>query len=404
MKILVISQYFYPENFRINGIVKELVNRGHTVTVLTGRPNYPDGKIYDTYQESHKKVSNYFGANVYRCKLRPRKSGVFNLALNYLSFVIQAKKTLRRINPDFDIIFFYEPSPISSGIPAIWYGKKHNIKTVIYNLDIWPDCVRDISEKKPLSTKNIVFLIAKSISKKVYSRFDLIINKCDEFGNYLQEVLSIEKDKMITIDEYAENTYLSVNKKPINNGVIDFMFLGNIGKSQNCDQIVKSFSMIKHDNAMLHFVGDGSYLKEIKRLVSVLKLQNKVVFHRRCSTEEVIDFYNLADVCLLTLSNRTASGLTPPTKLSGYMASSRCIVASIDGAAKRIIEKANCGFVCCANDVEGLATLMQKAMDENCENLHKMGQNGRTYFENNFTLEKHIDSLLKSFSIFEKEK
>ena len=177
MRILVISQYFYPETFRINDIVKELVKRGHTITVLTGLPNYPEGKIYDGYEKAYQKTEDYYGATVHRCKLRPRKKGAFNLALNYLSFVIQAKKTLKLIRPEFDVVFFYEPSPISSGIPAVWYGKKHHIKTVIYNLDIWPDCVRDSRGGKVMSKKNPIYLVAKFISNYVYKRFNLIVNK-----------------------------------------------------------------------------------------------------------------------------------------------------------------------------------------------------------------------------------
>ncbi len=397
MKILIVSQYFFPENFRINDIVCELVRRNHSITVLTGLPNYPEGEIYDGFEDAYKTTSYYCGAKVYRCKLRPRHRGFINLALNYHSFAIQAKKTLKKIEPNFDVIYFYEPSPITSGLPAVWYGKKHNIKTVIYNLDIWPDCVRDLYGKKVMSKINPIYLVAKHLSKKVYGGFDLIINKCDEFGNYLQNTLGIQRNKMATVDEYAENTYLSVNANPTDNGIIDFMFLGNIGYSQNCDQIVKAFSMINYENSMLHFVGDGSCAEKIKNLVDVLGLKDRVVFHERCSTEETIDYYNLADVCLLTLSCKTASGLTPPTKLSGYMASSRCIIASIEGAAKRIIKDANCGYVCSSGDINALADLMKKAIKDQDE-LLKLGANGRSYFLNNFTLEKHVDKLEKLFT------
>ena len=393
MKILVVSQYFYPENFRINDIVEELVKRGHAVTVLTGRPNYPEGKIYEGYQDSHKTVSNYHGAVVYRCKLRPRKSGALNLALNYLSFVKQAKKALKRIKPDFDVIYFYEPSPISSGLPAVWYGEKHHIKTVIYNLDIWPECVRDSRGGKVMSKNNPIFLIAKKISKNVYSRFDLIINKCDEFADYLEEELNISRNKMTTLYEHAENTYLTVNEKPIDNGVVDFMFLGNIGKAQNCDQMVMAFSRLQNkEHAVLHFVGDGSYLLKLKELVSNINLTDKVCFHGRKTIEETIDYYNLADVCLLALSNQTASGLTPPAKLQGYMAASRTIIASINGSAKTIIKNAKCGFVCDADSIEQLTFLMEHAI-EDITSLAEIGRKGREFFLQHFTIERHIDRL-----------
>ncbi len=395
MRILVLSQYFFPENFRVNDIVKELVKKGHIVTVLTGLPNYPEGRIYEGYEKTFTATSNYFGAIVYRCKLRPRKKGAINLALNYLSFIRQAKKTLKKIKPNFDVIYFYEPSPVFSGIPATWYGRKNNIKTVMYNLDIWPDCVRDSRGGKTMSKFNPIYLLSKIISKHVYNRFDLILNKCDEFGDYLHSLLNVSYHRMLTLFEHAEDTYLNVEEMPVANGIIDFMFLGNLGKVQNCDQMILAFSRMKEKNALLHFVGDGAYLDELIKLATRLHVSDRVLFHGRHSVEETIDYYNLADVCLLSLSNETASGLTPPTKLPGYMAACRPVVASIDGAAKTIIENAKCGFVCPSGDVDGLSAIMDSiCLNPNC--LELLGKNGRHYFKENFSLEKHINILEKA--------
>ena len=396
MKILIVSQYFYPENFRINDVVKELINRGHKVTIVTGLPNYPEGNIYNGYELSYKKPEYFYGAVVFRCKLRPRKRGTINLALNYISFIIQAKKVLKRIKPDFEVIYFYEPSPITSGIPAIWYGKKHKIKTIMYNLDIWPDCVRDSRNGKVMSKANPVFLFSKIVSKYVYKNIDFVLNKCDEFGDYLNTELNVSFNKMATLLEHAEDIYLNVKSKPIENGIVDFMFLGNIGKTQNCDQMVLAFSKINDPNIRFHFVGDGSYLQSLKKLVDDLFLKDKVFFYGRKSLEETIDYYNFADVCVLALSNQTTSGLTPPTKLAGYLAASRPVVASLNGAGRKIVESAHCGFACDADDVFGFQMAMENAID-NLENLETLGKNGRTFFLQNFTLQSHIDLLEKYF-------
>lgn len=397
MRILVVSQYFYPETFRINDVVRELVNRGHEITVLTGLPNYPEGKIYPEYEKSYLKTERYFGALVHRCKLRPRKKGSFNLLLNYLSFIRQAKKTLRQIKPEFDVIYFYEPSPISSGIPVVWYGKKHKIKTIIYNLDIWPDCVRDSRGGKVMSKRNPIYLVAKYVSKKIYKKFDLIINKCDEFSSYLNNLFNIPPSKMISLSEHAEDVYLGVPEKPINNDVLDFMFLGNIGKTQNCDQMVKAFSLIDNSKAAFHFVGEGSYANEIKRLVDELGLSEKVHFYGRKTIDEVIDYYRLADVCVLALSNKTISGLTPPGKLFSYMAAARPIVASINGPASRIIREANCGLVTDADNVDSLADSMRICIEQT-KMIASMGSNGRATFLNCYTLKSHVDSLERVFN------
>ncbi len=397
MKILVISQYFYPENFRINDFVTALIKRGHDVTVVTGLPNYPEGEVFEGYENAYKTISLYNGAKVYRSKLRPRHTGTINLVANYLSFVKKTNQTLKKIKPNFDLIYFYEPSPIFSGIPAIKYGKKHHIPTVIYNLDIWPDCVRDSRKGKTMSKSNPIFIFSKIISKYVYRHFDLILNKCDEFGEYLEKVFKIDKEKMVTLFEPADNLYLEVDEKPIDNGLIDFMFVGNIGKVQNCDLIVRAFSQVNNSNAVLHFVGEGSYLDELKKITVSLGMNDKVVFHGKKPIDEIIKYYNLADICILALSNATASGLTPPAKLMGYLASSRPVVASINGAGKTIINNAKCGLTCPADDVESLAELMRYAIN-NYHSFCGVGKNGRKYFLDHFTLEKHISAFEKIIS------
>ena len=392
----MLTQYFYPEQFRINDICKELINRGHQVSVVTGLPNYPAGEIYSGYENAWQSVSEYFGARVYRCKLRPRHNGAKNLVLNYLSFIIQAKKVLREISPDFDAIYIYEPSPVTVALPAIWFKKKHHIPIYYYCLDIWPECVRTVTSKhKVMSTKHPIYIAAKCISKYVYNRVDVIANKCEDFSEYIASVCDISPTKMKVLYEHAEDTYLSVNSYPEENGTIDFMFMGNIGSSQNCDMIVKALKKVKSDNSYkLHFVGDGSALKSLEKMVSDEHLLDKVIFHGRFPVSEMLRFYNLADVCLLTLSNTTAIGLTPPAKLMGYMAASRPILGAINGAAQRIIRDAGCGFTVDSDDVNGLAEYMQRIVD-NPEILNGLGENGREYFLNHFTLEKHMLSLEK---------
>lgn len=392
----MLTQYFYPEQFRINDICRELVIRGHQVSIVTGLPNYPNGEIYSGYEHAWQKDSEYYGARVYRCKLRPRHNGAINLALNYLSFVLQAKKVMKQLSPDFDVIYIYEPSPVTVALPAIWFKKKHHIPIYYYCLDIWPECVRDVtSDHKVMSVKHPIYIAAKCISRYVYNHVDIIANKCEDFLEYITDVCHISPSKMKVLYEHAEDTYLSVNSHPEENGIIDFMFLGNIGSSQNCDTIVQALKKVKSSNPyMLHFVGDGSALESLRKMVSDEHLLDKVVFHGRFPVSEMLRFYNLADVCLLTLSNTTAVGLTPPAKLMGYMAASRPILGAINGASQRIIRDAGCGFTTDYDDVDGLAGYMQRIVD-NPTILDGLGENGRRYFKEHFTLEKHISELEK---------
>lgn len=388
MRILVISQYYYPEQFRINDICEELVNKGHKVTVLTGLPNYPKGEIYEGYEN---KVGTEIvnGVTVIRCKLRPRYQGRINLALNYLSYLLKATQIVRKFNNDFDLIFVYGLSPVFMISPAKIAKKRLEIPMLIYCCDIWPESIRSSFPNE----RGVFYKIIKAISSDLYKSADKIICKCYSFVDYLATVCKVDKKRMSVIYEHAEDVYLQVNEEPFDNGVVDLMFLGNIGRSQDCDVILKSLVLI--DNSLsyvMHFVGEGSALEDIKELCHTLKLENKVVFHGRKPVAEIIDYYNIADACVLTLTNDSAVGLTVPAKLTSYMASCRPIVAAISGDSVQIIKESNCGLVVESGDYKGLAKCFERIIKE--ESLRKqMGMNGRTFFQKHFTKEIFISQL-----------
>ena len=362
MKILVVSQYFYPEQFRINDVCFELVKRGHDVTVLTGLPNYPNGEIYSGYEQKGNTSEIINGVRVVRCKLRPRHKGTINLIRNYFSFVKQANKLIGFLDKDFEIVYVYGISPITQALPALKYKRKYGAKVVYYCCDLWPEAVRGSQNgHKQLSKINPIYLVSKRFSKKIYKKVDVICTKCEEFNKYLVEICGADKNKLVVLNDYAESNYLKVKEHKTNDKTIDFFFMGNIGEAQRCDLIVEAASQLKHSKSFkIHFVGDGSFLEHLKGMVRDLSLEDLVIFHNKCSQEETIDYYNQADVCILTLSNKTATGLTPPAKLFSYMAAARPIVASIGGAAQRIIKEANCGFCADADNCEEFMHIIEK--------------------------------------------
>ncbi len=392
MKILVVSQYYYPEDFRINDICEELVRRGNQVTVVTGIPNYPKGDVFDGYAESYKKPECVNGVTVIRCNNRPRKSGQIALLLNYLTYAKEASKVIKKLSPDFDVIYAYQLSPISLVLPAIKYKKMHGTPLYIYVCDVWPESVRDKGKGKLMSKWNPAYLFFKHLSKRIYTSADLIGVKCDAFTDYLEQTCKVKRDKCRLNYEHAEALYLTVNERPIDNGVIDLMYLGNLGHASDCDLIIKAASKLECGNYMIHFVGDGSEYKNLVSLSRALKIEDKIIFHGKVPKEEVINLYNLADVCLLTLSGKTFIGQTPPAKLTSYLAACRPILASANGASEEVIRAADCGFVVPAGDEEGLASLMKQAI-KNPSKLYPCGKNGRNYFMSHFTIKEHVDVL-----------
>ena len=280
-------------------------------------------------------------------------------------------------------------------IPGNIYKKKQNVPMFVYVCDIWPESIRDLGTKQ-MSVTNPIYLYFLKKSRNLYHMADAIGTKCEEFIEYLNKTCLVPLEKCSVNYEHAESNYLLVNSQPIDNGIIDFMFLGNMGHASNCDLIVKAASQLTGNDFKIHFVGEGSELKNLKNLVYKLGLDGVVVFHGKKTQKEVIEYYNFADVCILTLSNRSLTGLTPPAKLAGYMAASRPIITSAAGASRRIVEEAACGIVCDPDSVDSLKNAMQSILD-NPHLIDNMGNRGRIYFKKHFTIEKHVDSLLNSF-------
>ena len=144
MKLLVWSQYFWPESFQINDVVAALAATGHEVTVLTGKPNYPSGEIVKGYRAAGVEEDVFSGADVKRVPLIPRgPGGGLRLALNYLSFIasgyFRAPAVLQR--RDFDAVFVFAPSPLLQALPALAFARRRKVPLALWVQDLWPEAL-----------------------------------------------------------------------------------------------------------------------------------------------------------------------------------------------------------------------------------------------------------------------
>ena len=397
MKILVVCQYYFPENFQITPICEQLVEDGYDVTVLTGLPNYPTGVIPEEYKKGHRnEILN--GVHVIRCHEVERKKGVFHLALNYLSFVESASRKVTKIYEDFDLVFVYQLSPILMAIPGCKHAKKYKKPLLLYCCDLWPESMKVFINNEA----NPLFKLAKKSSRKVYSSADKIACQSKSFIPYLEKTHAIPKDKLEYIPAFAEETYLTEDFTP-EGDITDFVFLGNLGRAQDLLAVLSAIEKIKDTTGFrVHFVGDGSMFEEMKAFVELHDLNNIVQFYGRRPVEEMPKFYKLADACLVSLEANTSIGLTLPSKVQGYMAAGKPIIGMIDGSAKDVIEESNCGICVKAGDIDSFADAM-KDFIINGDKYKDSGENGRNYFKANFTksifmnkLEKEIERLVKN--------
>ena len=391
MRILVVCQYYYPENFQITPICEQLAADGYDVTVLTGLPNYPSGIIPDEYKTGHRdEVVN--GVHIIRCHEIGRKRGAVYLALNYLSYVRSASRMVHKMPDDFELVFVYQLSPVLMGIPGRQYARRHKVPLLLYCCDLWPESMKMYVNNE----NNLAFKWIKKVSKGIYDSADRIIGQSTSFLPYLKDTHGIPDNKLTYIPAFADETYLAQDFTP-ENDTVDFVFLGNLGIAQNLIAVLSAVEKIKNlPGFRVHFVGDGTVLNEMKKYVTDHEIDKIVVFYGRRPVEEMPEFYKLADACLVSLKADNATGLTLPSKVQGYMAAGKPIIGMIDGSAKYVIDESGCGICVNADDIDGLANAM-KDFIEHREKFRECGQKARQYFINNFSKEKFMMKIEREF-------
>ncbi len=391
MKILVVCQYYYPENFQITPICEGLVKDGYDVTVLTGLPNYPIGVVPEEYKKGHRnELIN--GVKVIRVYERGRNKGAICLALNYASFVVSAIRKIRSIKNHYDLVFCYQLSPITMAIPAKRIAKKNDIPFMLYCCDLWPESLKMYIK----SEKNPLYIWVRNLSKKIYKAADRVIVSSTSFTEYLRKIHGIEEEKIRYIPAFADETYLAGNYDPEGDQT-DFVFLGNLGIAQDLFSVLKAVEQLRDLKTFkVHFVGDGSCLEEMKKYVEEHALGQYVCFYGRRPVDEMPKYYKIADACLVSLKADNATGLTLPSKVQGYMAAGKTIIGMINGSAKEVIEESKCGICVEAGNIEGLAKAMRSFITDRSK-YTDCGRNAREYFIKNFRKDSFMSRLEDNF-------
>jgi glycosyltransferase involved in cell wall biosynthesis len=389
MKILVVCQYYYPEPFRISDICETLVERGHDVTVLTGLPNYPEGRILDDYRNGRKRKEVLNGVKIIRSYEIGRGNGKIKLFLNYFSFAFSASLKTFFMKEKFDVVFVNQLSPVMMGIPAVIHKKKHNRKILLYSLDLWPASLA----AGGIRENSVIYKIFLKISKWIYQSADSILVTSSMFTKYFEETLGIDTKKISHLPQYAEDLFTETINKPKSNKY-NFVFAGNIGDMQSVDTIVKAANELRdYSNIVFHIVGDGSKLQECKLLSDKLMLDN-VILHGRRPVSEMPKYYSLADAMLVTLKDNKTLSYTLPGKVQSYMAGGKAIIGAINGETKSVIEESECGLCCKAENYQELAKIILEFC--NSENKEKMAKNSYNYYLRNFSKDRFISVLENS--------
>lgn len=388
MKILVVCQYYYPEPFRISDICESLAKRGHAVTVLTGLPNYPEGRVLQEYSHGRKRNEVRHGVNIIRCFEIGRGKNKFGLFLNYFSYAISATLKALFIKENFDVVFVNQLSPVMMGIPAIIYKKIHKKKILFYCLDLWPDSLA----AGGVTENSIVYKAFYKISRWIYNSADVILVASNMFADYFRNTLKMNIANIEHLPQYAEDIFIQRKKNSIKKSKeYNFVFAGNIGDMQSVETIVRAANELRaYTSIVFHIVGDGSHLAECKKLADRWRLEN-TNFYGRHPVDDMPKFYKMADAMLITLKDNQALSYTLPGKVQSYIAAGKPIIGAINGETRRIIDEADCGFSCEAEDYKSLATLILKFCHS--DRKKQMEINAQEYYAKHYSKENFMDVL-----------
>ncbi len=401
MKFLIVTQYFWPETFIINDLADALQQRGHEVTVFTGKPNYPEGRLFPGYQAAgigfEQRPS---GVRIHRVPLRPRGAGgSLNLALNYLSFLYSGLLRFPRLarGQRYDVVFFFGPSPMTSAITAIPLKYLTRAHLAIWVQDLWPE---SLSATGYVTNRAVLFLI-RQVIRLIYRAADTLLIQSHAFQAPVAALADAGKIA------FLPNFSREAKPPPDSDGSLlpetlrtcleqnfCIVFSGNLGSAQSLETVVDAAALVADiPQLKIVLVGSGSLSAWLERQCNERRLDN-LLLAGRLPASAMPDLYARAQGLLVTLSNEPIFSFTVPSKVQGYLAAGRPLLAAINGETARLIREAEAGLTSPAEDAQALARNIRTLYHLPSEERAAMGERGFAYFRQHFEMDSQVDKLV----------
>lgn len=402
MKLLIWTQHYWPEHFAITALAGDLVCRGVEVTVLTGKPNYPEGRLFPGYRQWGIQRERHEGVDIVRIPLRPRgeKSSI-GLALNYLSFIasgyLLAPVALRRERPD--VVFVYATSPLLQALPALFFARLRGIPLVLWVQDLWPDALEATGHVR---NRHLLRAVS-SVVRLIYRRSDSILVQSEAF---IEPVVSLGGGgpKLRYHPNSAEQPDMAAVPTPAAAELAAAMrrhfavvFTGNVGQAQAMDTVLAAARLLRdHDDIRIYIVGSGSASAWLAQQVEQEGLGNLVPCGR-FPASDMPTLMGAAEALLVSLGANPVGEKTVPSKIQSYLAAGRPVIASMNGEGARIVEAAGAGLACAAEDAGALAGAILALKGLGSEEREAMGRRGYAYFLEHFEAGRVNSALVAHF-------
>ena len=390
MKVLLVCQYYYPENFVITKIAEQMVRDGLEVHVLTGRPNYGYGYILPAYKNISEEIIN--GVNIHRVNLYPRKKSRLSIIRNYLSFWKNSKKWVRKTKMEFDFVYSMSLSPVTICSAGNIYAKKHHKKHIIHCCDLWPESVL---VTKAVKEKSLTYKILYKWSRKIYSKADKILVSSPSFSQYFAETLKLPTDNITYVPQCSlvEESDISAFDYGIGTHIL---YCGNLGLIQLIPLMVDAMDLLRDKDIYLHIIGMGPMSDYLINQIRERRLDNKIIYHGPIVAKLAAAYFKKADALFVSLRNEGTVGKTIPNKLMMSMAFERPIVGVIQGDGKDILQESGGAFLAEENP-ESVKSALIAISNLSANEKARLGKLNKLYYDSHFSTKTVAALIEKEF-------
>ena len=386
MRILVLSEVFYPENFIVNDLVLEWKERGYEVEVLTPYPSYPLSYTFEGYENKGYSVEEWEGIKIHRFPfIEGYKNSFTKKIFNYWKFVTEGRRVIRKIAKGFDLVFVSQTGPLTVALPALLARQKYGIPVAIWTQDIWPHAVFSYGIPKNRLTEWMLDIFIRY----VYRGCDKIFVSSKSFADIIN--CYVDKKEIVYTPNWLKPVKEVKSSLVLDKSKFNFIFTGNVSRYQNLVNTVKGFASANLTDCVLNIVGDGSYLDEVKNIVARLDVKN-VIFHGRYPYNEMQDILSQSDVLVLPLIADEGIMKTEPFKIQSYLNAGKPIMGILGGSGKEIILENNLGLCADPDDVDDIARVFSGMVKFAPEKRDEVATNANHLMKTRFNKQKILET------------
>jgi glycosyltransferase involved in cell wall biosynthesis len=402
VRIGLLSQWFEPEPGppSIPAVLgRELVSRGHRVRVLTGFPNYPTGRVYDGYHLRRRTDGVDGGLSTRRVALYPSHDGsTLGRVLNYGSFALSASVSGTSWMKGVEGLWIYN-SPPTIGVPTWLIKARYRPRVVMHVMDLWPESVQASGFGRLLESRPMLAHALDAWLDKTYEVADAIACSSIAQVDLLAE-RGVPREKLSVVHVWPDESVF--RPAPRDEALVSelgltgkfvLMYAGTLGNAQGLDTLIEACASLGDRPEFQCVIAGGGVAEDrLRARAAELGLSN-VSFLGRWPSSDMTRLMAIGDVHLVSLSDDPLGAIAMPSKIQAILASGRPIIVAARGQAADVAIASAAGWTCPPGDVEALVRTILGALGTPRERLAELGQNGITYYRQNFSVTTGVDKV-----------